>query len=92
MDKPPQISGHTANREKLLCGTQNQGSDDIPEITEDEINNFLKDMKNNKSPGDDKISTGNIKLGGSAVLKYCVNYTMIVWNKSIIKFSSRKKI
>jgi len=34
---------------------QNQGSEDIPIITQDEINNCLKDIKNNKSPGDDEI-------------------------------------
>lgn len=78
---------------------QNQGSEDIPEITQDEINNCLKDMKNNKSPGDDEISTENIKLGGPALLKIlCKLYNACLrnsitpeqWSKSIIILLHKK--
>ncbi|KAH1028359.1 hypothetical protein HUJ05_001719 [Dendroctonus ponderosae] len=78
---------------------QNQGSEDIPEITQDEINNCLKNMKNNKSPADDKMSTENIKLGGSALLKIvsklynaCLrnSITPDQWNKSIIILLHKK--
>lgn len=48
---------------------QNQESEEILEITQDEIEDSLKDMRNNKSLGDDKISTENLKLEGSALLK-----------------------
>ncbi|KAH1028465.1 hypothetical protein HUJ05_001819 [Dendroctonus ponderosae] len=77
---------------------QNQGSEVIPETTQDEINNCLKDMKNNKSPGDDEIFTEKIKLGGSALKILCKLYNACLrnsitpdqWNKSIIILLHKK--
>lgn len=46
----------------------NQGSGGIPGIIQNEINNCLKDIENNKSLGDDEIYTDNVKLRGAAFL------------------------
>lgn len=34
---------------------QKQGSEDIPDITEQEMSSVLKDMKDNKHPGKDRL-------------------------------------
>ena len=78
---------------------QNQGSEDIPEITKDEINNCLKDMRNNKTPGEDDITIENIKLGGTQLLIIlCKLYNACLrnsttpdqWNKAIIVLLHKK--
>lgn len=47
----------------------NVGSEDIPEITIEEIKETLKQMKNRKCPGEDQITSEMLKMGGKAVEK-----------------------
>lgn len=42
----------------------NVGSEEMPEITEEEVKAALKEMKNKKAPGDDDIPIEAIKEGG----------------------------
>lgn len=78
---------------------KNQGSDDIPDVTLEEIENSLRDMKSNKSPGEDGVSTENIKLGGTALLKIlCKLYNACLrncttpeqWNKATMILIHKK--
>lgn len=47
---------------------QNQGSEDIPNITLNEIRGALRDMKNNKAVGDDSVAVESLKAGGTTLL------------------------
>ena len=42
----------------------NVGSEEIPDITREEIRAALRQMKNRKSPGEDKITCEMLKMGG----------------------------
>ena len=44
-------------------------SEDIPEITTEEINSALQEMKNNKSPGMDYITKELLKDGEEEILQ-----------------------
>ena len=57
----------------------NVGSEDIPEITIAEIRAALKQMKNRKSPGEDRITSEMLKLGGKIVEQA----TQILLNKCL---------
>lgn len=48
---------------------QNVGSEDIPDISFDEITSSLSEMKNDKSPGDDGVVIEAIKEGGETLLR-----------------------
>ena len=47
----------------------NQGSEEIPEITEEEIISALRDMKNNRAAGDDGLVIESIQEGGPEIIK-----------------------
>ncbi|XP_030747118.1 uncharacterized protein LOC115875746 [Sitophilus oryzae] len=47
----------------------NQGSEEIPEIIEEEIISALIDMKNNRAAGDDGLVIESIKEGGPEIIK-----------------------
>lgn len=49
--------------------TQNYTHEVTPEVTTAEIENALKQLKNKKSPGEDKISIEMLKLGGRDLLE-----------------------
>lgn len=50
----------------VIC---NVGSEDIPEISKQEIQAALKQMKNRKSPGEDRITCEMLKMGGVVIEK-----------------------
>lgn len=50
-----------------MGGVLSQGSVEIPEITINDINNFLKEIKYNKVPGVAKIIIKGIKIGSESL-------------------------
>lgn len=50
----------------VIC---NVGSEDVPEISGQEIQAALKQMKNRKSPGEDRVTSEMMKIGGAVVEK-----------------------
>lgn len=49
-------------------GIVNQGSEELTEISVDEIRLVLKKIKTNKAPGEDSVATDAIKIGDPLVL------------------------
>ncbi|XP_037028796.1 uncharacterized protein LOC119069032 [Bradysia coprophila] len=47
---------------------RNVGSEDMPDITIDEVHAAVAEMKNKKSPGEDGVPVEAIKLGGDSLL------------------------
>ena len=54
---------------KLKRRVLNVNSEDIPEITTEEINSALHEMKNNKAPGMDYITKDLLQNGGEEILQ-----------------------
>lgn len=52
------------NTRAAIC---NVGSEDVPEISRVEVKAALKQLKNRKSPGEDKITCEMLKSGGVAI-------------------------
>lgn len=50
-------------------GVINQGSEELPDISLEEIKFALKKTKNNKTPGEDAVVADAIKIGGPYLLK-----------------------
>ncbi|XP_072375816.1 uncharacterized protein, partial [Diabrotica undecimpunctata] len=82
-----------------LRKVQNVGSEDIPEITIEEVSKSLNRMKNNKAAGDDQIVIEAVKVGGKTVLKaltqlynLCLSkeVTPSQWNKAVIVVMHKK--
>ncbi|XP_030751605.1 uncharacterized protein LOC115879096 [Sitophilus oryzae] len=87
------------SRKYLQGKVQNQGSEDVPEISVSEIYNALKKMKNNKAPGDGGVVTEAIKMGETVLMtniqrlfNLCLENQNIPtkWNNSIIILLDKK--
>lgn len=87
------------NQTRSLPRIQNQGSEEIPEISVDETTACLEEMKNNKSPGDDGIAIEAIKEGGTSLMDTIVKLfnaclwqgiTPSQWNNAIIIIMHKK--
>lgn len=77
----------------------NQGSEEMPTITEEEVLKSLSEMKNNKAPGEDGVVVEAIKLGGRELLKAvtklfnkCLDEgtTPQIWNNATIVIMHKK--
>lgn len=55
-------------RSVLIMRVLNQGSEDIPDVSSDEMRQTLSEIKNNKSLGEDEIVIESIKQGGDELL------------------------
>ena len=90
----------TCNSNRRLCKEIiNQGSEDIPEITLEEIRNSLSEMKNNKAPGEDGVVIEAVQIGGETLLKwirdlfnFCLENGIIPsqWNNAIMILLHKK--
>ncbi|KAL3282559.1 hypothetical protein HHI36_005739 [Cryptolaemus montrouzieri] len=65
MYKDRNIEINIPNVPKVL----NQGSEEIPEITEDDILSALKEMKDEKATGEYGIEIEAIKYGGEEIIR-----------------------
>ncbi|KAL3284435.1 hypothetical protein HHI36_018594 [Cryptolaemus montrouzieri] len=59
----------TTTREEPLQMIQNQGSEEIPDISCDELIHSLYKMTNNMASGQDEVEMKAIKLGGTILIK-----------------------
>lgn len=67
-------------------GIVNQGSEELPDITIEEIELALKNTKNNKAPGEDNIVTDAIKIGGQhLLLKIKELFNLCLFNSKVPK-------
>ena len=62
-----------------------KGKDDELEITEAEILNVTKNLKNNKATGGDGILNENIKYGGKIIKKLKKLFNLVLKTKNIPK-------
>ncbi|XP_050465081.1 uncharacterized protein LOC126858648 [Cataglyphis hispanica] len=78
---------------------QNQGSEDIPEVTISEVENTLASMKNNRAPGEDQIIIEAIKVSGKSMMcalqklfNACISkgITPTQWNNAVIILIHKK--
>lgn len=83
----------------IIPKVRNQGSEDTPDITIDEIQAALLAMKNGKAPGDDQIVIEAIKAGGEAIKRAlsklfteCLRRgtTPSQWNNAVIVIMHKK--
>lgn len=92
-EKPPSEMTHPKP------AIMNVGSEELPEITVEEVQSSLKEMKNNKAPGEDDIPTEAIKVGGCTLLELitalfnrCLEEEKIprAWENAIITLLHKK--
>lgn len=78
---------------------QNQGSEDIPEVTISEVENILASMKNNRASGEDQIIIEAIKASGKPMVcalqklfNACISKgtTPTQWNNAVIILIHKK--
>jgi len=88
-------TGGTATRPVIM----NVGSEEMPDITMDEVQTALDEMKNGKAPGEDDIPIEAIKEGGRALLEMitalfnkCLEQTKVpeMWENAIITLLHKK--
>lgn len=77
----------------------NQGSEEMPDITEEEVLKSMSEMKNNKAPGEDDIVIEAVREGGEQLLKAITKLfnkclmettTPTNWNNAIIIIMHKK--
>lgn len=78
---------------------RNVGSEDMPDITVDEVKAAVAEMKNKKSPGEDGVPVEAIKLGGDSLLKaitalfnQCLQWEEVpeAWENAVITLLHKK--
>lgn len=87
------------SQSRRIPKVENQGSEEIPDISIDELRTALREMKNNKTPGDDDIAIEAIKKGGNTILlKLCQLFNACLlngvtpsqWDRAIIIILHKK--
>jgi hypothetical protein len=78
---------------------RNVGSEDMPDITVDEVKAAVAEMKNKKSPGEDGVPVEAIKLGGDSLLgaittlfNQCLQWEEVpeAWENAVITLLHKK--
>ncbi|XP_045460954.1 uncharacterized protein LOC123671253 [Harmonia axyridis] len=65
-------------------GIVNQGSEEMPDITLDEIKLALRKTKNNKAPGEDCVVADAVKIGGHCLLRKIARlFNLCLFNSTI---------
>ena len=91
----PSPTDRTEDRPKI----RNVGSEDMPDITVEEVKAAVAEMKNRKSPGEDGVPIEAIKLGGDSLLgaitalfNQCLQWEEVpeAWENAVITLLHKK--